>query len=115
MEQWSSRKSLRVVELQVFAKGLVLTYLREDKLLVNAVKIKEGFVSARSPLTHILAELPSNSLQGGSGSVSSSIPLAHEIWACLEPGLECLFCFLVVRACQEQQEACNNDSLGRIV
>lgn len=79
MEHQSSRKTLTAVELQVFAKGLVLTRLREDKLLVNAVKNKEGFVSARSPLTCILAELPSNSLQGGSGSVSSSIPVAHEI------------------------------------
>lgn len=41
---------MAVVELKVFAKRIILTYLTEYKLLVNTVKIKEGFVSARSPL-----------------------------------------------------------------
>lgn len=58
---------------------MILTYVTEDKLLVNAVKIKEGFVSARSLPAWILAKLPSTSLQIGFGLVSSNIPVAHEI------------------------------------
>lgn len=69
---------MAAVELKVFAKRMILTYLTEDKLLVNAVKMKKGFVSARSPLTQILAKLPSTSLQVGAGSVSSNIPVVHE-------------------------------------
>lgn len=58
---------------------MFLTYLTEGKLLVNAVKIKESFVSARSLLTQILAKLLPVSLQVGSVSVSSNILGVHEI------------------------------------
>lgn len=63
----------------MFAKRMILIYLKEDKLLVSAVKIKEGFSSARSLLTWILAKLPSTSLLVASDSVSSNIPVVHEI------------------------------------